>query len=87
VLRRLHASARHLDTRFVAYYSNVDVLVPGRRAMILEPALAATNVLVRDEGHLSIMLSRRTAASVAGQLAAAEGLAGYGAPVRRLPAA
>jgi triacylglycerol lipase len=87
VLRRLHASARHLPTRFVAYYSNVDVLVPGRRAMILEPALAATNVLVRDEGHLSIMLSRRTAASVAGQLAAAEGLAGYGAPVGQLPAA
>jgi pimeloyl-ACP methyl ester carboxylesterase len=86
LLRRLHGSARHLPTRFVAYYSNVDVLVPGRRAMILEPALAATNVLVRDEGHLSIMLSRRMASSVAGQLAAAEGLPGYGTPVRRLPA-
>jgi pimeloyl-ACP methyl ester carboxylesterase len=87
VLRRLHASARHLPTRFVAYHSDVDVLVPGRRGMILEPALAATNVLVKGEGHLSIMLSRRTAASVAGQLAAAEGVAGYGTPVGRLPAA
>lgn len=87
VLRRLHASARRLPTRFFAYYSNVDVLVPGRRAMILEPALAATNVLVKDEGHLSIMLSRRMAASVAGQLAAAEGLAGHGSPVRALPVA
>jgi pimeloyl-ACP methyl ester carboxylesterase len=87
LLRRLHASARHLPTRFVAYYSNVDLLVPGRRAMILEPALAATNVLVKDEGHLSIMLSRRMAASVAAQLAAAEGLPGYGTPVRQLPPA
>jgi len=61
--------------------------VPGPRAMILDPALAATNVLVKGEGHLSIMLSRRTAASVAGQLAAAEGIAGYGSPVGQLPAA
>lgn len=72
VMRRLRASARRLPTRFVAYYSNVDVLVPGWRAMITEPALRATNVLVKDEGHLSILLSRRLAESAATQLAAAE---------------
>jgi len=42
--------------------------------MILEPELEATNVLVKDQGHLSIMLSRRLASSVVDQLGAAEGL-------------
>jgi pimeloyl-ACP methyl ester carboxylesterase len=81
LLRRLAASSRPTSTRFTAYYSNLDVLVPGWRAMIAEPALRATNILVKDEGHLSIMLSRRLADSVATQLAAAEGLPGYGRPV------
>lgn len=81
VLRRLSASSRRLPTRFVAYYSNLDLVVPARRAMILEPALRATNLLVKDEGHVSILLSRRLASSVVAQLAAAEGLPGYGAPV------
>ena len=50
--------------------------------MILEPELEATNILVKDHGHLSIMFSRRLASSVVDQLGAAEGLPGYGAPVR-----
>lgn len=73
LLQRLRASSRHLPTRFVAYYSNLDVLVPGYRAQLLEPALRATNVLIRDEGHLSILLSRRLAASLVRELAAADG--------------
>jgi len=84
VMKRLRETARPLPTRFVAYYSNLDLLVPGRRAMILEPELEATNILVKDQGHLSIMFSRRLAQSVVDQLAAAEGLAGYGTPVRAL---
>jgi triacylglycerol lipase len=72
VLTRLRASSRRLDTRFVAYYSNLDLLVPGHRAMLLEPALRATNVLVRDEGHLSILLSRRFAGSLLRELVAAD---------------
>jgi pimeloyl-ACP methyl ester carboxylesterase len=87
VLARLSASSRRLPTRFVAYYSNLDLLVPGWRAMITEPSLRATNILVKDEGHLSIMLSRRLADSVATQLAAAEGLPGYGTPVEALAGA
>lgn len=72
VLQRLRASSRRLDTRFVAYYSNLDLLVPGHRAMLLEPSLRATNVLVRDEGHLSILLSRRFADSLVRELVAAD---------------
>ena len=52
--------------------------------MIAEPQLGATNILVKDHGHLSIMLSRRLADSVVDQLGAAEGLPGYGAPVRSI---
>jgi len=84
VMTLLRSTARPLPTRFVAYYSNLDLIVPARRAMIIEPELAATNILVKDHGHLSIMLSRKLSASVVDQLAAAEGLPGYGAPVRGL---
>jgi pimeloyl-ACP methyl ester carboxylesterase len=84
VMTMLRSSARPLPTRFVAYYSNLDLIVPARRAMILEPELNATNILVKDHGHLSIMLSRRLSASVVDQLGAAEGLPGYGSPVRSI---
>jgi pimeloyl-ACP methyl ester carboxylesterase len=86
VMTLLRSSARPLPTRFVAYYSNLDLIVPARRAMILEPELEATNILVKDHGHLSIMLSRRLVSSIVDQLGAAEGLPGYGAPVRGLAA-
>lgn len=87
VVRRLHASSRRLPTRFVALYSNVDVLSPGWASQITEPVLRATNVLVKDEGHLSMMLSRRVAGAIAAQLAAAEGRPGYGSPPRPVAAA
>jgi pimeloyl-ACP methyl ester carboxylesterase len=76
VLARLSASSRPLPTRFVAYYSNLDLLVPGHRARIEEPALRATNVLVKDEGHLSILLSRRLSTSLVRELQASEVVAG-----------
>ena len=72
LLRRLSASSRPLPTRFVAYYSNLDLIVPGHRARIVEPALRAQNILVKDEGHLSILLSRRLASSLLAELARAE---------------
>jgi pimeloyl-ACP methyl ester carboxylesterase len=81
VMTELRRSRRPLATRFVAYYSNLDLLVPARRAMILDPGIEATNIFVKDQGHLSIMFSRRLAQSVVDQLAAAEGLPGYGRPV------
>lgn len=84
VLRRLSASTRRTDTRFVAYYSNLDVLVPARRAMIREPAARAANVLVKDEGHVSILLSRRLATSLVTELGAVEGLPGAAASITGL---
>jgi pimeloyl-ACP methyl ester carboxylesterase len=84
VMEALRSTAAPTTTRYVAYYSNLDLLVPARRAMILEPALRATNILVKDQGHLSIMFSRRLAQSVVDQLAAAEGLPGYGRPLGSL---
>ena len=84
VLARLAASSRPLPTRFVAYYSNLDLLVPGQRARIVEPALRATNVLVKDEGHLSILLSRRLSSSLLHELAAVDGV---GSALSSLPPA
>lgn len=85
VMERLRTTSRPMATRFVAYYSNLDLIVPARRAMIIEPALRATNILVKDHGHLSIIFSRHLAQSVVDQLAAVEGLPGYGAPLGSLP--
>lgn len=77
VMQALRTTARSMSTHFVAYYSNLDMIVPGRRAMIREPELDAVNILVKDHGHLSVMLSRRLAASLVAQLAGADGVAGY----------
>ncbi len=86
-LREMWADSTAMpDTEFVAYYSNLDLLVPGRRAMMLESTMSPTNLLLKDQGHLSIVLSRRLARSVTEQVAAIEGLPGYGRPVSALPA-
>lgn len=85
-LRQMWAEARPMpDTRFVAYYSNLDLLVTGRRAMILEPQLQAANVLMKDHGHLSVMLAPSLARSIAEQFAAIDGIEGFGRPVSGLP--
>lgn len=77
VMRRLAGSARPTPVRWIAYYSNIDVLVqPGHSAMIRHAALGATNVLVKDHGHLSILLSPRLGRSIVDQLEAAEGVPG-----------
>lgn len=68
----LRSCARSLPTRFVAYYSNLDLVVPASRAMIREPELEARNVLVKDQGHFSILLCRQLTASVVEELASAE---------------
>jgi pimeloyl-ACP methyl ester carboxylesterase len=88
VLRRLAQTAQPSAVRWFAYYSNIDVLVqPGRSAMITAPALGATNLLVKDHGHLSILLSPRLARSIVCQLEAAEGTAGHFPIVPLRPAA
>jgi triacylglycerol lipase len=81
VIRGLHETARPMPVRWIAYYSNLDVLVqPGTSAMLRHPALDATNLLVRDHGHLSMLLSPGLGRSVAQQLAVAEGLGASGWP-------
>lgn len=59
LIRRLGQGARPLPVRFVSYYSNLDALViPQSSAKLEEPALHARNVLVKDMGHLSFLVSR-----------------------------
>lgn len=58
--------------RWVAYYSNLDVVVPPRSARLDDPALRARNILVPDEGHLSILRAPALRYSVVAELLAAE---------------
>jgi pimeloyl-ACP methyl ester carboxylesterase len=69
VIRQLDEGAAPSSVRWVAYYSNIDLLVqPSRSARLDHPALGAANILVKDHGHLSILLSRHLATSVIEQL-------------------
>lgn len=69
VISRLHETARPSAVRWVAYYSNIDLCVqPSPSARLDHPTLAATNVLIKDHGHLSILLSRKLASSVVEEL-------------------
>ncbi|MGZ4103730.1 MAG: esterase/lipase family protein [Actinomycetota bacterium] len=66
LIRRLSESARAMPVRFVSFYSNLDSLVlPVTNAKITEPALRATNILVKDLGHLSLLISRPLIRSIA----------------------
>ena len=83
VMRRLASSVRRTDVRWVAFYSNLDVLVqPAPSAMLRHPELRATNILVKDQGHLTIMMAPIVARSVVAQLEAAETGEGRVLPMR-----
>ena len=83
VMRRLASGARPSSVRWVAYYSNLDVLVqPAPSAMLRRPELAATNILVKDHGHLSLMMAPIVRRSVVAQLEAAETGTGRLLPMR-----
>lgn len=65
LLRRLERTAHPSPVRWFAFYSNLDFFVhPASSAMITDPRLAATNVLIKDVGHLSILLSQQLAGGV-----------------------
>lgn len=65
LLRRLEETARPSDTRWISYYSNVDVtIIPAHSAKLVHPALDATNIKVRNTGHLSFLLSGEVVGSV-----------------------
>ncbi len=58
-LRRLEHTAKASATHWISYYSDLDLMVmPAVSAKLTLPALKATNVRVRDVGHLSMLLSR-----------------------------
>lgn len=57
LLAELDATAQDSPVRWVAYYSDSDVVVPPRSARLSPPALRARNVLVPDQGHISILFS------------------------------
>lgn len=84
VMRRLASSIhRAAAVRWVAFYSNLDVLIqPAPSAMLRHPVLKATNILVKDQGHLTIMMAPVVARSVVAQLEAAETGEGRVLPLR-----
>ena len=57
LLAELDAACRPDGVRWVAYYSNTDVVVPARSARLTHPALQVDNRLVPDQGHISILRS------------------------------
>ena len=70
LLRQLARSSRAMPVRFISIYSNLDSLVlPAVNAKITEPALRARNVLVKDLGHLSLLISRPIIRAIAEALA------------------
>lgn len=69
LLRRLEAMACPGRARWAAFYSDRDVVVAPAHAWIRPPALAARNVVVPGESHLSILLSPRLARGVVEHLA------------------
>jgi pimeloyl-ACP methyl ester carboxylesterase len=84
VMRRLAIGARPAPVRWIAYYSNLDALVvPAPSAMLRAPALHATNILVKDHGHIGMMVSPKVARSIVAQLDAAETGEGSLLPLQR----
>ena len=61
LLRRLETAASTGHARWIAYGGGSDMVVPPARARLRPDALTAVNVEVPDEGHLSILRSRRLA--------------------------
>jgi triacylglycerol lipase len=69
LIRRLDATARELPVRFISYYSNLDALVvPASSAKLTHPEFNATNILVKDHGHMSLLLSSELIHSIGVQL-------------------
>lgn len=75
LLRRLDKTAVPSAVRWIAYYSNLDVLVRGSAAKITAPALRATNILIKDQGHMSIMVNAKLTASIVHELERSSALA------------
>jgi pimeloyl-ACP methyl ester carboxylesterase len=59
-IAELAAPAPDCDTRFIAFYSDVDqMIIPADHARVEHPDLRAVNIRVAGLGHLSLPISRR----------------------------
>lgn len=69
LLDRLEREAKPSSVRWVSYYSNLDPLViPASSAKLTNPALKASNVFMKDLGHMSFLLSSELIRSVVNRL-------------------
>lgn len=71
VLARLNRRPLPRSVRWVSYYSNLDLLVQPCASAKLDGA-GVTNLLVKDHGHLSVLLAPGVAHSIRDQLEASE---------------
>ena len=71
VLRRIRAAYPPVQTRWIAYYSNRDQLVPASSAVINFNGPGAENVLLKNENHMSILFSPVLAREISNRLAEA----------------
>jgi triacylglycerol lipase len=70
LMRELEETARPTAVRWIAYYSDMDLMVaPAVNGRLIHPALKATNIRTRDTGHLSLLLSGEVLRSVIDHLA------------------
>jgi hypothetical protein len=70
LIEELNAPAPDCDTRFIAFYSDLDQLIlPSRNARIEHPDLRARNVAVRGIGHMSLTNDGGIAFQIAAALA------------------
>lgn len=64
LIERLEQAAP-VETRFVAYYSNLDaMIIPASNAKIVSTNVRARNVLVKDLGHMSFLISQTLLRSI-----------------------
>jgi triacylglycerol lipase len=84
LLDRLERTAKPNSVRFVSFYSNLDPLViPASSAKLTTPALDATNIFMKDLGHMSFLLSGELIRSVVNMLSSLD--ATVPASVTQLP--
>lgn len=68
-LQHLERTTRPGLARWIAYYSDLDLMItPAISAKLVNPALDAANVRIRDIGHLSLLLSRSVLADLTSRL-------------------
>jgi len=82
-LAQLESTSRPGLARWISYYSDLDFMItPAVSAKLLTPALDATNVRIRDVGHLSLLLSRSVLADLLSRLEEPAQASDPAAPVR-----